>query len=137
MHGGRPLHTAADTNQPKVVEALLECGADRNALLMDDTLPLYLAAQNGFTEVVRVLVEHRCQSDFCKAQSAATLDFEMPSGPSSSQVHYRINNMRPVCVKHEGTAVPFPKGGPMPYALCPSGFARPNGSPKGPPRSVV
>eukprot|EP01048_Picozoa_sp_COSAG05_P007294 COSAG05_NODE_511_length_9092_cov_6.078839_2_plen_440_part_00 len=85
-HGGRPLHTAADTNQPEVVEALLECGADRNSLLMDDTLPLYLAAQNGFTEVARVLVEHRCASDFCKTQKSATLDFEMPSGPASSQV---------------------------------------------------
>jgi ankyrin repeat protein len=85
-HGGRPLHTAADTNQPKVVAALLECGAERNSLLLDDTTPLYLAAQNGYTEVARVLVEHRCVSEFCRAQRRASVDFEMPSGPSSSQV---------------------------------------------------
>ena len=33
------------------VRALLECGADRNALLLGDTTALYLAAQNGFAEV--------------------------------------------------------------------------------------
>ena len=86
-HGGRAIHTAADTNQPEVITALLECGARRNALLMDDTTALYLAAQNGFTEVARALVEHKCESDFCLAQKeAAALDFEMPTGPASSQV---------------------------------------------------
>eukprot|EP01045_Picozoa_sp_COSAG04_P029608 COSAG04_NODE_4909_length_1829_cov_1.162428_1_plen_349_part_00 len=46
-HGGRPLHTAADTNQADIIVALLECGAKRDSLLMDDTTALYLAAQNG------------------------------------------------------------------------------------------
>jgi ankyrin repeat protein len=91
-HGGRALHTAADTNQPEVITALLECGAKRNALLMDDTTALYLAAQNGFTEVARALVEHKCESEFCLAQKeAAAIDFEMPSGPESSQVQTKMD----------------------------------------------
>ena len=91
-HGGRAIHTAADTNQPEVITALLECGAKRNALLMEDTTALYLAAQNGFTEVARALVEHKCESDFCLAQKeAAALDFEMPTGPESSQVSTKMD----------------------------------------------
>ena len=77
---------------------------------MDDTTALYLAAQNGYTDVARALVEvsfqwknpdfllknpdfllknvdfitkqHKCESAFCLAQKeAAAVDFEMPSVP--------------------------------------------------------
>ena len=52
--GGTPLHTAADANMTESVRVLVEvCGADLNKLLMRDTTPLYLAAQRGFTAVVR------------------------------------------------------------------------------------
>ena len=54
-HGGRPLHTAADTNQADIIVALLECGAKRDSLLMDDTTALYLAAQNGTPSSSRLL----------------------------------------------------------------------------------
>lgn len=66
--GGTPLHTAADSNRPAAVRALLEyCNADVDALLNGDTTPLYLAAQRGFHEVIRVL-----------ANFGANLDFVMP-----------------------------------------------------------
>ena len=56
-NGGRPLHVAADSNQPESARVLLRsCRADPNALLMGDTTPIYLAAQKGYTEVVKVLL---------------------------------------------------------------------------------
>ena len=42
----------------------------------------------GYTEVARALVEHRCDSELCRAHATggAGVDFEMPSGPASTQV---------------------------------------------------
>jgi len=55
--GGTALHTAADSNRPSVVRALVErCGARVNVLLNGDTTPLYLAAQRGYSKVVSELI---------------------------------------------------------------------------------
>ena len=64
--GGTALHTAADTNQSKACEALLEhCSSTNvNELLNGDTTPLYLAAQRGFSQVIRTLARHGANLDF-------------------------------------------------------------------------
>jgi len=63
--GGMPIHTAADTNQSKACESLLEhCGSNVNELLNGDTTPLYLAAQRGFSEVIHVLSRHGANIDY-------------------------------------------------------------------------
>ncbi|CAJ1368349.1 unnamed protein product [Effrenium voratum] len=55
--GGSALHTAADTDNAEVARVLLEsCGADPEALLLGDTVPLYLAAGRGFPAVLDVLM---------------------------------------------------------------------------------
>ena len=41
-----------------------ECKAKPDALLLGDTTPLYLAAQKGFTAVVRVLLSAGADTDF-------------------------------------------------------------------------
>eukprot|EP01147_Barroeca_monosierra_P011214 gene11214-3268_t len=87
--GSRPLHVAVDMNQTASVQALIEsCHVDVNSLLLGDTTPLYLAAQKGFTEIIKVLSENR-----------ANIDFEMPSGmkqtviqPTSSMYQLSTNN---------------------------------------------
>ncbi|CAL1146769.1 unnamed protein product [Cladocopium goreaui] len=57
MQGGTALHTAADTNNAAVAQVLLEaCAADPEALLLGDTVPLYLAAGRGFPKVIDVLI---------------------------------------------------------------------------------
>ena len=75
--GGTPLHTASDTNQSAVVRALLSpvCGADHSKLLVGDTVPLYLAAQRGFTEVGLALIE-----------GGADPNFVMPTGKFKKKV---------------------------------------------------
>eukprot|EP00439_Symbiodinium_sp_Y106_P046547 s5647_g5.t3 len=56
--GGTALHTAADTNNSAVVEALLSepCSCDPEALLLGDTPALYLAASRGFPDVIEALL---------------------------------------------------------------------------------
>jgi ankyrin repeat protein len=71
--GGTPLHTAADTNQSIVIRALVEkCNSSTTDLLNGDTQPLYMAAQRGFSEVVRELVS-----------VGADINFVMPTGTIS------------------------------------------------------
>jgi len=71
--GGTPLHTAADTNQSIVIRALVEkCNSSTTDLLNGDTQPLYMAAQRGFSEVVRELVS-----------VGADINFVMPTGTFS------------------------------------------------------
>ena len=68
--GGTPLHTAADTNQSGIIKTLVnECGSLTTDLLNGDTQPLYMAAQRGFTDVVRELVT-----------VGADINFVMPTG---------------------------------------------------------
>ncbi|CAE7339206.1 ANK3 [Symbiodinium microadriaticum] len=56
--GGTALHTAADTNNSAVVQALLSepCSCDPEALLLGDTPALYLAASRGFPDVIEALL---------------------------------------------------------------------------------
>lgn len=81
IQGGTPLHVAADSNQSNIAEVLVKvCKADTEALLLGDTTPLYLAAQKGFTEVVRVLLV---------AGTAA--NFVMPNTPMGSAAAMAAN----------------------------------------------
>lgn len=82
--GGTPLHTAADTNQSIVIRALVEkCNSSTTDLLNGDTQPLYMAAQRGFSEVVRELVS-----------VGADINFIMPSGHFSGALLDVSNNRR-------------------------------------------
>jgi len=79
--GGTPLHTAADTNQSGIIKTLVnECGSLTTDLLNGDTQPLYMAAQRGFTDVVRELVTVGADINFVKPTghfSGALIDLKM------------------------------------------------------------
>ncbi|CAE7228025.1 ANK1 [Symbiodinium natans] len=94
--GGTALHTAADTNNSAVVEALLSepCSADPEALLLKDTPALYLAASRGFPDVIEALLAGDANPDRTLRQRmgqgkgskvAATTDPSMPIMPGSSR----------------------------------------------------
>merc|ERR1711871_301587 len=58
------LHISADTNNAIVAHTLIEkCGADPDAVLLGDTVPLYLAAGRGFPEVIEVLLDAGANPD--------------------------------------------------------------------------
>jgi len=67
--GSSPLHTAAQkaASQETIFALVRDCGCFVDALLNDDTTPLYLAAQEGHVEALRGLI-----------LSNATVDFVMP-----------------------------------------------------------
>lgn len=64
-HGGTAIHISADTNNSAVTQALIDdpCGADPDAVLLGDTVPLYLAAGRGFHTVIDVLLQAGASAD--------------------------------------------------------------------------
>jgi ankyrin repeat protein len=77
VQGGGALHIAAELNQTEVVRALVsrDCNASTETRLLNDTTPIYLAAQNGNVEAVRLLLS-----------SGADSAFEMPVGETRMDV---------------------------------------------------
>ena len=74
--GGTPLHTAADSNQSRAAAVLLSsrCRSDPNALLAGDSTPLYLAAQRGLNDMIRVLVNYGSGLNFAMPAPQASLN---------------------------------------------------------------
>ena len=58
-----PLHSAVAGQHLEIARALIEHGADVNAVQADDFTPLQAAAQNGQMEMVRLLLEAGAQVD--------------------------------------------------------------------------
>jgi len=57
INGIRPLHTAAFVHSPRLVELLLDAGADVNGRTGTGATALHTAAQNDDVEVAKVLIE--------------------------------------------------------------------------------
>jgi len=52
------LHCAVDSNLPRVVQLLLDKGADPNIVMVDGSSALMMTARDGLTECARVLVNN-------------------------------------------------------------------------------
>ncbi|XP_012505296.1 PREDICTED: ankyrin repeat and SOCS box protein 3 [Propithecus coquereli] len=52
------LHLAASQGHWKIVQILLEAGADPNATTLEETTPLFLAVENAQIDVLRLLLRH-------------------------------------------------------------------------------
>lgn len=57
QNGYTPLHIAAKKNQTNIALALLQYGAETNALTKQGVSPLHLAAQEGHAEMASLLLE--------------------------------------------------------------------------------
>ena len=56
LNGYTALHDAAEENNVASARLLIEAGCDVNRQDIDGWTPLYIAVQNGHTEIVKVLV---------------------------------------------------------------------------------
>lgn len=57
QNGYTPLHIASKKNQTQIASALLQYGAETNALTKQGVSPLHLASQEGHTEMASLLLE--------------------------------------------------------------------------------
>ncbi|XP_054584257.1 ankyrin repeat and SOCS box protein 3 isoform X2 [Eptesicus fuscus] len=58
FEGFSALHFAAHRGHGKIVQILLEAGADPNATTLEETTPLFLAVENGRMDVLRLLLRY-------------------------------------------------------------------------------
>lgn len=59
----QPIHYAAQENCPRVIEKLLQHGAEINSAAADKMTPLCYAAQKGHLDCVKLLLEHGAKVD--------------------------------------------------------------------------
>lgn len=72
--GRTPLHVAAMRWTPRVLQVLLDGGADINAATADGMTPLHLAARFGRAEIVRLLIEKGADPSVRNKSGATPID---------------------------------------------------------------
>ena len=86
LNGRTLLHAASADGLVYVAQWLLDLGADANARADSERTPLYFAAMNGHSEIVRVLLGHKVLVDV----NATTTDNYTPLHKASSGGHIDI-----------------------------------------------
>jgi ankyrin repeat protein len=76
----RPLHSAVAAGQLEIARALVERGADVNAVQQNSFTPLHGAAQNGQIEMVQLLIEHGANRAAQTADGKTAMDFAREGG---------------------------------------------------------
>ena len=81
-HSGlRPLHYACDIGNLKIVEILLENGADIDAIVEGaNRTPLDIAVWREKTSVTRLLLENGCKTNIRDSQGQTTLECALKEG---------------------------------------------------------
>jgi ankyrin repeat protein len=70
-----PLHSAVAGDHFAVVQALIEHGADVNAIQADEYTPLHGAAQNGNLPIINLLLDHGANVHAKQHDGKAAIDF--------------------------------------------------------------
>lgn len=79
--GMTPLMNAVYTNKTKIVQLLLENGASSNYILPDTSeAPIILAARNGNIEIVKLLLEYKCNPNNKDSGGLTALDWAIING---------------------------------------------------------
>jgi len=81
-----PLHFAAHNGRDQIVSALLEKGADPNAVNTNEDTPMHLAARQGFQYLVKIMQAHGGDSDKLNTQGYAPVDLLPLSQDPKEQV---------------------------------------------------
>ena len=75
-----PMDCAAFSGHEKVIEVLIDAGADVNPTDKLQITPLHLAAQAGHLNVVKVLLENDADVGKCSANNLNSLDMAIDNG---------------------------------------------------------
>jgi len=79
-----PLHSAVAAQNLEIAQALIDHGADVNAVQNDDFTPLMAAAQNGQLEMIELLLAHGASPDAKRANGQSAIDFAREAGHSKA-----------------------------------------------------
>ncbi len=75
-----PLHSAVAASNLEIARALIDHGADVNAVQNDEFTPLMAAAQNGQMEMIELLLSHDARPDAKRANGQSAADFAREGG---------------------------------------------------------
>lgn len=75
-----PLHAAAMTRHMRIIELLIENGADVNAQDKLDRVPLHYCCEMGLFEITKLLVEHNAKVNIVDAHNLTPLDYACCEG---------------------------------------------------------
>lgn len=75
-----PLHSAVAARNLAIARALIDHGADVNAVQNDDFTPLMAAAQNGQMEMIELLLARGARPDARRANGQSAIDFAREGG---------------------------------------------------------
>lgn len=79
-----PLHSAVAAQNLEITQALIDHGADVNAVQNDDFTPLMAAAQNGQMGMIELLLAHGARPDAKRANGQSAADFAREAGYSKA-----------------------------------------------------
>ena len=74
-NGATLLHHAAANNQPTVVQYLLDCGLNCDAVDNDGNTPLHMATIQGNTEIIHLLLKHGAKDTILNNAMVSPLHF--------------------------------------------------------------
>lgn len=87
-----PLHCAAYRGNDKMVEFMLDNGADCNATAKDGSTALHLATQHGQRKVMKLLLNRRVNSQMMDAQGATSLQLAVGTAIDEATVQLLVKN---------------------------------------------
>lgn len=79
-----PLHSAVAARRLRIACALIEHGADVNAVQSDEFTPLMGAAQNGQVEMIELLLAHGARADAKRTNGQSALDLALESNHAAA-----------------------------------------------------
>jgi hypothetical protein len=91
QEGWTPLHLAVMVKEPRIVELLLEAGADPNAKAKNGRTPLHLAVEQGKEDLVALLLDKKADPNALDSDGRTPLDLtKRPTGSTFSAAPFPV-----------------------------------------------